>query len=235
MKSNIQVWDKKSIKDYGRDKLKQELINHVKKSWCDPGHMADDWVTKSDALVTYRLEGGEIVGFATGVFIDNRTLNLNATILNKGYQNKGIANRLNLRIVEQFIKKHPLTVLTGFYIVVRTPNPILYESLVRNVGFYPDYRDPRRPKKWELGALRRFADFSTGIEYDEKNFIVRGILKKYPGFIYSIKDIPWSKNKTANDFIESRIELKGLKGNMIVMVARINIFSLITNCFRILT
>ena len=233
MKIKIEIWDKKTIKLYGVDKLKKELVEHVKKSWCDPGHMADDWVSKSDVLVTCRSASHEIIGFATGVFIDKKTLNLNATILNKEYQNQGIANKLNLRIVGSFLKHNPKAFLSGFYIVVRTPNPILYESLVRKIGFYPDYRRHRPPMPWEAEAIKRFAGFSKDIKYDEEKFIVCGILKNYPGFIYETKDIPWSKNEMANKFIESRINLERREGNMIVLVARINIISLLMTILSI--
>lgn len=208
-------------------KCSNEIRYLTTSAWGDPAELADRWLELADVVVLAR-DADKLVAFASGKIIDNKTLNLVATIIDPSYQGKGLSTKLNLEIAWYFIEKHPIQFMEGFNIVFRTQNPSLYEKVYKKIPIFPDYRKNIEPTVQQRAIFKRIIQlFCPRNEFDEDKFVIKKAHDLYPGLIYDHNNIPWAKSIAINHFFEKRLKYDRKSGDTMVFIGYVKPFHLL--------
>ncbi len=217
--NNFFILTKKDI----TPKIKKIIRTVTKKAWVDPGEkLVKKWVEMIDIIVLFK-DKKKIVAFAIGNYINEDTLHLVSTMVDKNYQGRGLGPKMNKMILTEFIKSRKKKIFRPAYIVFRTTSPKVYEKFYKEARIYPDYKYSKEPTSFEKKVFNEIVrDLAKDKEVDEKNFIIKKATREYPQLTYEKDKIPWSDNAEINKFFEDNLKLKEKEGNAIIIVGKIS-------------
>ncbi len=198
------------------------------RAWADFGETPKVWLENTEYLVLVR-KGNDYIAFDAKGVLGNDFIFLSSMVW-KEFQNKGIikkASRISLKkhIVKTFFK-NPLKIFKPLYFVFRTPNPILYESVV-DFDPFPDILNNRKSEEKERElAIKIIELLSPGAKYDIESFVIEKALKN-PDLFYSLETYPRTKNDKINDYFEKKINYSNNEGNLLIVVGKIRLKDII--------
>lgn len=214
--------------EFDTDKtLYKKLVSLVTENWGDPGeNFLKKSLNEADVIFVAK-QGNKICAFVTGDYIDRDILFLHLTVVSADCRGQGLYRIMNNKIIIDFIKKHKLQALKGFYLVFRTANPSLYERVNKYLPLIPDFKKERSPNVKEIEIFKRISRLtSPQSENNAINFVIMKAYADSPGLILKPEKIPLAFEKDINDFFEKKLALSKQEGNVMVCLGRVSLFAI---------
>jgi len=219
---------------------KEELVNKMRdvtsKSWHDFKEVTYRWLELADLLLFVEKNGKPIAFSSNKYFSDDLIIFLSTMVLPE-YQSLGIAKSLQRIAVGYFAKEQMFRNgikfwknFTNLHFAYRTPNPRAVNAARKHNISLPLYG--RKPLEKEIALAKNVADiFSPTCHFDCEHFVIEGAFTNSPELIYEEGAVPWSGNAVVDDYCARYLDYKNKKGNLLVIVGRINPFTKIASCF----
>ena len=213
---------------------KEELVNSMRKitsrSWHDFKEVTYLWLEHADILL-FVIKDGELIAFSSNKFFSDELIVFLSTMVLPEYQTLGIAKKLHAIAIGYFAKsqisRNGMKFWKNFssiYFAYRTPNPRAVNAAIKYDLSLPFHG--RKPLEKELEMAKSVADiFSPTCHFDNKHFVIEGAFINSPELIYEEEAIPWSGDEIVDDYCAKYLDYKNKKGNLLVIVGRINPFT----------
>ena len=210
---------------------KEELVNKMReitsKSWHDFKEVTYRWLELADILLFVKKDE-KLIAFSSNKFFSDDLIIFLSTMVLPEYQSLGIAKRLQKIAVGYFTKqqisRNGIKFWKNFsslYFAYRTPNPRAVNA-ARNHNLSLPFNG-REPLEKEREMAKKVADiFSPTCHFDCEHFVIEGAFTNSPELIYKEDAIPWSGNAIVDDYCAACLDYKNKKGNLLVIVGRIN-------------
>jgi len=212
---------------------KEELVNKMRdittKNWHDFKEVTYRWLDLADILLFVNKDG-ETIAFSSNKYFSDDLIIFLSTMVLPEYQSLGIAKRLQRIAIGFFIKdqisRNGLKFWKNFstlYFAYRTPNPRAVVAANKHNLSSPLYGS--EPSEKEMKMAKSVADiFSPTCHFDSEHFVIEGAFTNSPELIYQEDAIPWSGNKIVDVYCATYLDYKNKKGNLLVVVGKINPF-----------
>ena len=210
---------------------KEELVNKMRevtsRSWHDFKEVTYRWLELADVLLFLK-KNGKLIAFSSNKYFSDDLIIFLSTMVVPEYQSLGIAKRLQRIAVGYFVKdqisRNGIKIWKNFsnlYFAYRTPNPRAVTAARKHDISLPLYG--RKPLEKEMEMAKNVAEiFSPTCHFDCEHFVIEGAFTNSPELIYEEEAIPWSGNTIVDDYCATYLDYKNKKGNLLVVVGRIN-------------
>ncbi|EKD71807.1 MAG: hypothetical protein ACD_46C00092G0003 [uncultured bacterium] len=204
----------------------KDLYDISQKAGQTPGDYVKKWLGLADILVIAR-NNNECVGFAIANFYNSNTVFLVVSMVAGEHQHKKIGNIINRYILKYFIYfrlRKVLKILTNFYFIFRTQNPIVYYALSKHAELYPSLKNNNIPPKEKNIAIDFVKSIWPGSNFDHNKFVILDAYANAPGLKYTTATLPKCKDERINRFIRDNLKFEITNNNAQLILGKISIF-----------
>lgn len=219
-----------------KEKLKKEnygvindMRNITKTILGKAGGLIDKWFYSADfLLMARRSKNQESMGFSTGRYLDNNLVLLHSSMIMPQVRHIGLAFYMNSIILRNILKLRLKGARWKFwrcflpvYFGLRTPNPVVYEILSKNLRVFPSLTSEDPPHVIKNLAVKIAKTVSPECEFDIQKFVIKKAFSFFPELLYEVEEIPEAKDKRINDFFEQCLRLTKREGNALVVIGKL--------------
>ena len=189
------------------------------------GDFAKRWFELADILIIVRHNDDDI-GFVVANFYTNDVVFLVVSMIAHEHQHKKIGNIINSHVLRYFIYyrlKEISKILSGFYFIFRTQNPIVYYALSKHAELYPSLKNNNIPPKEKNIAINFVKNIWPGSNFDLNRFVIFDAYANAPGLKYTAATLPKCKDERINKFMRDNLKFEITNNNAQLILGKISI------------